>query len=72
MMQFVEKFEPVCRLIDGSVVSLGLYDMYDEAQKQAIMQANSKLPEEFVVAYQINKVYLNLPAYAVTVSSHKP
>lgn len=62
-MQFVEKFEAVCRMMDDNVVSLGLFDSYEEANDNAIIQASVTLPNECVKAYQINKVYINLPVW---------
>lgn len=62
-MQFVERFEAICCMIDESVVSLGLFNTYEEANDAAIMQASCNLPKECMKAYQINKVYINLPVW---------
>ena len=62
-MQFVERFEPICRLISGDVVSLGLYKSYEEANDAAILQASVNLPEECVTCYTITKVYVNAPVW---------
>ena len=58
-MMFVEKFEPICRTVDDTIVSRGLYDTYDEANDAAVSFAASRLPEETVKAYQIVKCYIN-------------
>lgn len=58
-MMFVEKFEPVCRTVEDTLVSRGLYDTYEEANDAAIAFAASRLPEETVKAYQIVKCYVN-------------
>ena len=62
-MQFVDKFEVICRLTDGNVYSLGLFPSYEEADDAAILQASVKLPEECVVCYEIHKVIINLPVW---------
>ena len=62
-MQFTEKFEVICRMIDDRVVSLGLFNSYEEANDCAIMQASVALPDECVKAYQIQKVYINIPVF---------
>lgn len=50
-------------MIDETVVSLGLFNTYEEANDAAIMQASCTLPKECMKAYQINKVYINLPVW---------
>lgn len=62
-MQFVEKYEAICRMCNDSVVSLGLFDSYEDANDNAIMQASVALPQECVKAYQIQKVYINIPVF---------
>lgn len=62
-MQFVEKFEPLCRMTSDDIISLGLFDSYEDANDAAILQASVALPQECMKAYQINKVYINIPAY---------
>ena len=62
-MRFVEKFEPICRMTDNSLRSLGLYDTYEEANDHAVMQASVNLPEECMKAYEIHKVYINVPVW---------
>ena len=49
--------------MDDNVVSLGLFDSYEEANDNAIIQASVTLPNECVKAYQINKVYINIPVW---------
>ena len=58
-MMFVEKFEPICRTVDDTIVSRGLYNTFDEANDGAISFAASRLPEETVKAYQIVTCYVN-------------
>ena len=65
-MQFVEKFEAICRMTDDKVYSLGLFDSYDDANDAAILQASVALPDECMKAYQINKVYINIPVFTTT------
>lgn len=61
-MMFVPMYEPVCRLVDDTVVSLGLFNSYEEANDAAIYRAAEKLPQESVKAYQIIKSYINTAA----------
>ena len=59
-MRFVIKYEALCRLFDDTIISLGLYDSYEEANQAALFQAASKLPnEQTVKLYQINKLFIN-------------
>ena len=58
-MLFKSKFETLCARTDGSAVSLGLYDTYDEAKSAAYNYAASELPNECVRSFQIVKVYCN-------------
>ena len=58
-MRFVEKFEPIVRMIDDSIVDMGLYDSYEEANDAAITLAICDLPTENVKAYEIRKCYIN-------------
>lgn len=62
-MRFVGKFEVMCRMINDEVITLGLFDTYEEANDAAIMQASVALPEECMKAFQINKVYINVPVF---------
>ena len=62
-MRFVVKFEAMCRMINDEVITLGLFDSYDEASDAAIMQASVALPNECMKAFQINKVYINVPVF---------
>lgn len=64
-MQFVEKYEPIVRMIDDSIVAMNLYDSYEEANDAVIQLAASDLPTENVKAYQINKVYVNAAVWGV-------
>lgn len=59
LMQFVDKFEPIVRTVDDTVVSLGLYGTYSEAQDVAIKYAAEELPQERVIAFQIEHVFVN-------------
>lgn len=70
-MQFVEKYEAICRMIDDKVISLGLFDTYEEANDHAIMQASVALPQECVKAYQIQKVYINIPVFTSSTPSKR-
>ena len=58
-MMFVDRFEPLVRTVDDVVVSLGLCNTYSEAQDRAILFASEELPQERVIAYQINHVFVN-------------
>lgn len=58
-MQFVDKFEPLVRTVDDVVVSLGLFGSYSEAQDRAILFASEELPQERVIAFQIEHVFVN-------------
>lgn len=58
-MMFVPRYEPICRLMDDSVISLGLFESYERANDAAILYASEKLPEERIKAYQIIKSYVN-------------
>ena len=62
-VQFVDKFEVICRLTDGNVYSLGLFTSYEEADDASILKASVKLPEDCVVCYEIHKVRINLPVW---------
>ena len=59
-MLIKEKFEPICRLHDDTIISLGLFDSYGEAYDAAIIRAASQLPNETLKVFQINKVYVNI------------
>lgn len=56
---FVKRFEPMVRMIDDTVVDLGLYDSYEAANDAVIMFAARELPTETVKAYQIVEVNIN-------------
>lgn len=56
---FREKYEPLVRMIDDSLVDMGLFDSYEEANDAAITLASCDLPTENVKCYTINKVYVN-------------
>ena len=58
-MRFVEKFEPICRMKGGELISLGLFNSYEEANDAAIIQASVTLPEESMQCYEIHKVHIN-------------
>ncbi len=58
-MMFVIKYEPICILVDNSVITLGLFNSYEEANDAAISRASESLPKESVRAYQINKCFCN-------------
>lgn len=59
-MTFVDKFEPICRMSNDQVVSLGLFDTYEQAHDAAIYQAASGLPVECMKAFQIVKSSVNV------------
>lgn len=65
-MMFVPMYEPICRLVDDSVISLGLFNSYEEANDAAISRAAEKLPQESIKAYQIIKSYVNTAAMDFT------
>ena len=65
-MQIKEKYEPIVRMIDDTVIDLGLFDTYEEANDAAIQLAARDLPTENVKAYQINKVYINVAVWKDT------
>lgn len=58
-MMFVDRFEPIVRTVDDVVVSLGLCNTYSEAQDRAILFSSEELPQERVIAYEINHVFVN-------------
>lgn len=58
-MMFLEKYEAIIRMIDNTQRATQLFDTYDEANDAALLVAMEKLPEESVVAYQVNRVYVN-------------
>ena len=64
-MMFVPRYEPICRLMDDSVISLGLFDSYERANDAAILYASENLPEERIKAYQIIKSYINTNAMEI-------
>lgn len=64
-MMFVPRYEPICRLMDDSVISLGLFESYERANDEAILYASEKLPEERIKAYQIIKSYINTNAMKI-------
>jgi len=70
-MQFKEKFEVICRMTNDEVISLGLFDTYEDANDNAIMQASVALPHECVKAYQIQKVYINIPVFTSNTPSNR-
>lgn len=65
-MMFVPMYEPVCRLINDSIISLGLFNSYEEANDAAISRAADNLPQESIKAYQIVKSYVNTAAMDFT------
>lgn len=58
-MNFKPKFECLCARVDGTAVSLGLYDTYEEAVSAAFNYSATDLPNECVRSFQIVKVYCN-------------
>ena len=64
-MQFVERFETFCRLVNDEVISLGTFNTFEEAQDAALMFASEELPIERVKAFQIQRVFLNVPCYPI-------
>lgn len=64
-MKFVDKFEPMCRMSNDQVVSLGLFDTYEQAHDAAIYQAASGLPTECMKAFQIVKSSVNMAFFEV-------
>lgn len=62
-MKFSEQFEAIVRLCDDNLVSLGLFEEYDDAYDAAILQASVMLPEECVKCFQVNKVYINTDCF---------
>lgn len=55
----MKKYEPIVRLVDDSVVSIGLFDTKEEAIDAALRLAISELPNEKLKAYEIRKVFIN-------------
>ena len=62
-MQFVERYEAFCRIVNDDVISLGAFDTFEEAQDTAVRFASEELPTERVKAFQIQRVFLNVPCY---------
>ena len=58
-MRFIEVYEPMLRMDDDSVISLGLFASYELANDAAVLKASEQLPNETVKAYEIHKVYIN-------------
>ena len=58
-MQIVKQYEPIVRLVDDNVVSIGLFDTKEEAIDATLRLAISDLPTETVKAYEIRKCYVN-------------
>jgi hypothetical protein len=62
-MQFVERYEAFCRIVNDDVISLGTFDTHEEAVDAAIRFASEELPTERVKAFQVQHVYLNATCY---------
>jgi hypothetical protein len=63
-MRFKEKFQLIAQLVDNTVICLGYFDTYEDANDYAITVASSKLPDECIISYHISKHYCNLPVWA--------
>lgn len=52
-------------MVDDTIVNLGMFDSYEEANDYAISIAASDLPTENMKCYQINHVRVNMAVWDV-------